>query len=312
MGSLTDIFDRAKEAVSKPLLRVNGDKEQKLVDLIERDYERAKTGRQQYIDEMVELNRFYMGDHWRNLRSQKARQVRPNSVDNFVFSIIEGMVSDFSNEPDILCRPTEPGDEDNAKAMTELCRFILNKNKFKDEQAKALRNFFKYGIFCLQVYWDHFWQGGRGGNRWVGDIRIISRHPGEMFPDPRCRDHIQNAEYVIVAVPRTIEYVRRHYPDRGIYVADDIEFQDVEFFDDNQLGIDLSARRVLVKEYWYKGKPKYLEDGAEENGYGVHVATVAGGVLLRHKSYVYDHGKYPFVWRVCYPMLLSIKKGTTP
>ena len=62
----------------------------------------------------------------------------------------------------------------------------------------------------------------------------------------------------------------------------------------------LSAKRVLVKEYWYKGKPKYLGDGAEENGYGVHVATVAGGVLLLHKSYVYDHGKYPFIWRVCY------------
>ncbi|MCL6612074.1 MAG: hypothetical protein K6T66_11105, partial [Peptococcaceae bacterium] len=172
--------------------------------MVDRDYERAKSGRQQYIDEMIELNRFYIGDHWRNLRSQKAKQVRPNSVDNFVFSIIEGMVSDFSNEPDILCRPTEPGDEENAKAMTELCRYILNKNKFKDEQAKALRNFFKYGIFALQVYWDTAWQGGRGGNRWIGDIRVVARNPGEMFPDPRCRDHIQSAEYVVVAVPRTI------------------------------------------------------------------------------------------------------------
>lgn len=44
-----------------------------------------------------------------------------------------------------------------------------------------------------------------------------------------------------------------------------------------------------------------MEDDSEENGYGVHVATVAGGVLLRHKSYIYEHGKYPFIWRVCYP-----------
>ena len=80
-------------------------------------------------------------------------------------------------------------------------------------------------------------------------------------------------------------------------------------------------------EYWYRGLPKMMTDEdkalfkeqaesklgegkdpseclAKANGSmeGVHCVYVStSGVFLEHKSYVYDHGKYPFVGRTLFP-----------
>jgi len=80
-------------------------------------------------------------------------------------------------------------------------------------------------------------------------------------------------------------------------------------------------------EYWYRGLPKMMteedkqafreqaemllsqgkdpsEAYAKSEGtmYGVHCIYVStSGVFLEHKSYVYDHGKYPFVARTLFP-----------
>lgn len=80
-------------------------------------------------------------------------------------------------------------------------------------------------------------------------------------------------------------------------------------------------------EYWYRGLPKMMTDEdkklfkeqaesllmdgkdpseamakAEGRMEGVHcVYTTTSGVFLEHKSYVYDHGMYPFVARTLFP-----------
>jgi hypothetical protein len=61
----------------------------------------------------------------------------------------------------------------------------------------------------------------------------------------------------------------------------------------------IGGQRFFILKFIEKGSEE--EEESDQQGYGVHVATVAGGILLRHTTYIYQHGKYPFVWRTCYP-----------
>jgi len=94
-------------------------------------------------DELAECNKLYNCDHWslkdptgRVLRTEAQMANRPNSVENFVFSLVEGLVAEFSEDVDIIDYPVEEGDADTATIMTELKKFIMYKNRLKTEREK--------------------------------------------------------------------------------------------------------------------------------------------------------------------------------
>jgi hypothetical protein len=153
--------------------------------------------------------------------------------------------------------------------------------------------------------------------------------------------NLQDMGAVIVKSRKTLEYFKDRFPSQGKKVKSDEDTDDIEIFSHTGVnsegfnrdygasygtGLEKSQTAGLL-EYWYRGLPKMvsaddreifreqaekkLDEGkdpsesyakAEGNMDGVHCIYIsADGVFLEHKSYVYDHGKYPFTARTLFP-----------
>ncbi len=286
-------------------------------------YEVDKEAKQFYNDEMREMYKLYKGDHWNllgvngnPLRTAAQQQNRPNSVENVTFALVEGTASEFSNDVELVDFPVEEGDDDAAQVMSELKKFIFYKNNIAHERVKMLRWFFLYGTLIWHVYWDPEWRGGKGPNRWEGDIRWKAMHPLGLIPDARCMENVNEGRRCHKIAWQPLESVKEKYPDRAHLIQWQTQDPD-EFLDQDQADSegfsagygDDDAEMVPVIETWYIGKPLIGDD----EGLGLHVIWWAGedqGVYLRHENYIYfepgETPQFPFFVKQCYPRENSI------
>lgn len=301
--------------ITPPPVQGNSPDEDNAVRTCYEWFVKDREAKQDYVAEMEEMWKLYKGDHWSligpggvPLRTDEQKKARPNSVENITFALIEGLVAEFAQDVDIVDFPVEQGDEEAANIMTDLKRFIAYKNRISQERLKWLRWFFLYGTGIWHVYWDPNWKGGRGPNRWVGDIRWQAMHPQTIFPDARCRESIHDGTRIHKAYYKSLEYIREHYPERGHLVDPDALRSDMLIGEDDTDVTGWSGEeQALLVETWYKGEPLILGEGEENLGPGLHVIWWAGDgqcVYLRHANYVYfEPGEdvlFPFDFSVCY------------
>lgn len=284
-------------------------------------FEWDRTSKFHYTQEMEEMYLLYKGDHWdlhgtngKPLRNDKQKAAHPNVVENVTFALVEGLVSEFSQEVEVSDFPVEEEDKDAADVMTDLKRFLYYKNRIINEREKFLRNFFLYGTAIWHTYWDPNWIGGKGPNKWVGDIRWKSLHPNFFYPDGRCRESIEDGTRAHKAFYVTLESLRDMFPDTGEYVQSDVIGADM-LIGMNRVDMPFEATQdqALLVETWYKGKPLVLDEGEEDQGNGLHVIWWAGEgqrVYLKHANYVdwdpEEECKFPFIVKQCYPRENSI------
>jgi len=286
-------------------------------------FDRDRIAKQPIQKEFEEAYKIWKGDHWdlkdplgHPLRTEKQKQSRPNTVENIIFSLIEGLVAEFSEEMDLIDQPVEAGDDDVATIMTDLKKYILYKNRIQKQKEHYTRNFFLYGAGVYHPIWDPSWKGGRGPNRWEGDIRVQSLHPQMVFPDARCRTSIEEGQRVHKAVYRTVEYIKNKFgkdvsadmPSGRMTIAEDEEYRSTTAPDEE----------VLLVETWYKGEPLIKSDTDKDkqtdgNKYGMHVVWWCGDTsptYLHHENYIYfdaeEDAKFPFFISVRYPRENSI------
>lgn len=284
-------------------------------------FEADRAAKEFYMEEMEELYKLYKGDHWdlkgadgRILRTPSQKRARPNAVENITFALIEGFVSEFSQDLDIIDYPVEKGDEEAARVMTDLKKFIAYKNRIEIEREKYLRWYFLYGTGIWHPYWDPTWKGGKGPNRWQGEVRWRALHPQLVYPDARCRDSIEDGRRVHKAIWRTLEYIREEFGESGMEVMPDSVNYDMLIGDEYAVPtMEEGEEQALVIETWYKGHPMILDEDEDDLGPGLHVIWWAGegnNVYLKHANYVYydpgEEASFPFIFRQCYPRENSI------
>ncbi|WP_214629997.1 hypothetical protein [Paenibacillus agaridevorans] len=139
---------------------------------------------------------------------------------------------------------------------------------------------------------------------------------------------------------KPLEYYPKRWPENGKKVQPDQDEGDVFIYDMDDYSMrNFNADRTYgdgsigeiktagLIEYWYRGKPKIMTKEDKEifeelandklmqgrdpsealakaagKMNGIHCLYITvGGVFLEHKSYVYDHGKYPIVARTLFP-----------
>lgn len=285
-------------------------------------FEKDKEAKKFYMDEMEEVDKLYRSDHWdltgsdgNALRNDDQKQTRPNAVENMAFSLIEGLISEFSQDTDIVDFPVEEGDDEAAGIMTDLKKFIAYKNRITMERQKWLRNFFYYGTAIWETVWDDDWKGGKGPNRWKGDVRWRSLHPQYAFPDCRVKEDINDGNRFHKAFLTTIEYVRKAFEERGKLVqAETISGEDlIGDTNEDDDGSEAMEEQVWLVETWYTGEPLLLSEGEENKGEGLHILWWAGEgqrIYLKHSNYVYfdpeEDVKLPFHFRQDYPRSNSV------
>ena len=257
-------------------------------------------------------------------RSKRMRKIRPNSENNFIFNALQIQMANItSTTPEVKITGTKNEHEIQAKKVQNMSRYNDEKTKFDLLWRRIVLDFLKYGPAIIKVSWNSEIFGGRGPDRWIGDVSLEQVRKEEFFPDPAILDlelKMNDCSYIIQRYRKKMDYIRDRWDKYGNYIGTDSN-PDIDVDE----GFD--PQMAFVYEYWHRGKPEYmpsdrkseLEQRAaelEEKGYiykakdvadmaekeidGVHVAYYADGVLLEYIPYVYDHGKYPFAFSTRY------------
>ncbi|MGR6546275.1 portal protein [Paenibacillus tundrae] len=324
-----------ENGAEKDSVNPNTPEEQRIYDTVYQDYQVFKQERQQMDDIWRKEQRFYMGDHWKGLRSDAVSKLRPDAVENITFSQIESIVGKLTGwmpYPNFTAQ--EEGDEEKARDLNDFMPFELRQIKFKQKHTRAVRRMVIHGPLIYKTVFDPTVEGGRGMNRYEGRNDIIPVDFGTFFPDPRVKDfiYLQKMGGIIINVPKPLEYFKERWPKQGTKVQPDIGTLETDVFnidsDDGNLSTDATRQQMSgLIEYWYRGLPKQvsaedkklfremaeekLMEGVDPSEYlakadgkmeGVHcIYITTSGVFLEHKAYVFDHGQYPFVARTLYP-----------
>lgn len=317
----------------------NTHEEQKIWETVHQDYQVFKSARQPMEGIWQQEQRFYMGDHWRGLRTEAVSKLRPDAVENVAFSQIESIVGKLTGwmpYPDYTAM--EPNDEEKARDLNDFMPYELRQIKFRHKHTRAVRRCVIHGPLVYKTIFDPTIEGGRGMNRWQGRNDILPVDLGSFFPDPRVTDfiHLQDMSAIVIHTRRPLEYFKKRWSKQGGKVLPDNVSADVEIFStdtydatggESSFNTAIGEKTSGLIEYWYRGLPKLVskedkelfnEQAEEKLSQGIDpsemLAKAAGsmegvhciyistsGVFLEHKAYVYDHGQYPFTARTLYP-----------
>lgn len=273
-----------------------------------------------YNEEMDESDKLRTLKHWdllgptgSPLRTADQQAVHPNAIDPVVNALVEGFISEFAQDVDLIDYAMEEGDDEAALIMSDIKQYIAYKNRIQLERLKWLGNFAWHGTGIWKHVFDPTWIGGEGPNRWSGEIRWQSRHPRYVFPDMSCGEDIHQGRRIHDARYVTKEYLEDKYPEFAALVQ--MGQLDVSLLSDDESGslsTDGQSERTLLVETWYIGRPLILgkdQDGNDETdeGKGLHVIWWCGEsnpIYLRHANYQnYEPGvdpKFPFTFSQCY------------
>lgn len=132
------------------------------------------------------------------------------------------------NPPRYEVRPNSNSteDKDAARLGLEIIENIFEKNRFNEKRQDALMMAMQGGHAYVQVVWDATMgkpMVDPDSNEFVGyegDVKLEVLNCLEVFPDPLAKN-IDEAQYLIKAKTRKLEYFRSRYPERGHLVKEE-------------------------------------------------------------------------------------------
>lgn len=194
----------------------------------------------------------------------------------------------MDNMPEALMVPETKELEAVAEDLTDIVRWVLNRNCYERMHRMRVEDCFATGTAVTQVAWDDDMDNGKG------NVAVV-RWPIEAFLwDPAAND-IQDGRAVFKVSWHPMSWFEQHYPDKEIG-SDEGEYSDLGMADAQQETPLADEDKAMLVEYWYR-----IYD-AKKRRYTVNVAYLAGGVLLENHEDVYKHGMYPFVLDVFTPI----------
>lgn len=245
-------------------------------------HERAKESREILL----------LRDPQQDKATQSRRKDKKTAQLQTLKSTFNNCVADqMDNMPEALMIPETKEMSQVAEDLTDIVRFVLDKNNYESLHRRRIEDCFCTGTAVTQIAWDDSMDNGNGNV-------AIFRWPIENFLWDPMADNIQDARAVFKVSWHPKSWFEQHYPDK----VDDMGSDDSVY---GELGLPEAQKnmhvgedeeRILMVEYWYR-----LYD-AKKKRYTINVAYMAGSVLLESYKDVYKHGMYPFVLDVYTPI----------
>src|SRR5690606_25165992 len=131
------------------------------------------------VADWEEYLKLWRGDHWELLgpdghpyRYDYEKVQHPSPVENYAFALVDGLIAEFASDVELIDYPAEKNDHLAAQMLTGIKRYLLAENGIDKEHRRFLKHLFVLGTGILHCYWDPYWRGGRGPNRWRGNVRV--------------------------------------------------------------------------------------------------------------------------------------------
>jgi len=268
-----------------------GDEQVKEAEEILKRYKEGKTALEQRI---VENEKWFRMRHWDVTGHSKNRNA-PEPKSAWLFNSIANKHADaMDNYPRCSVLPREEQDKQDARTLTSVLPTVLDQNEFEQTYSDIWWYKLKTGTGVTGVFWDSAKLNG------LGDISIRALDILNLFWEPGVTD-IQQSRHMFHVQLYDRDEICEQYPvikegmgewngsvDVAKYAHDDtIDTHD----------------KVLVVDWYYKRK---MPSGKTV----LHYCKFCSGKVLyasenedayRERGY-YDHGRYPFVFDVLFPV----------
>ena len=196
----------------------------------------------------------------------------------------------MDNMPEALMVPETKELESVAEDLTDVVRWVLNRNCYEKMHRARVEDCFCTGTAVTQVAWDPDMDGGKG------NVAVL-RWPVEAFLWDPTAENIQDARAVFKVSWHPMSWFAEHYPEKSDDIGSDMgDYNDLGMPDAQDDNTMRDEERAMLVEYWYRNYD------AKKRRYTINVAYLAGGVLLENHKDVYRHGMYPFVLDVFTPI----------
>lgn len=248
------------------------------------DWQRARTD---FLARVSDEENFYrMRVMPRGHRNSEGEHFAPTSA-WLVNTILQKHADMMEYIPTAACLAREPGDERDAKALSAILPVILERSHFEEAYSENMWYKLKHGVCAYGVFWNNERENG------LGDIDVCRVDLRNFYWQPGVRDLQQSRSVYLVQQMAEAQLRSRfpHYTGKGASAG----IPAVE-------GADGKEEQVVVVDWYYK---KRLPDGRTV----LHYCKFAGECVLfasenepGFENGWYDHGEYPFVLDVLYPI----------
>jgi len=288
--------------------------EKQAIKLVESLFQKAKAARGRYDSRWLDFYQFFRGKQWKEARPS----YRHSEVINFVFQSIQSTVPIITDtRPRIEYIPQEPQDNDYAMLMNDIIEADWSKNNWLSELTEVIYDGHFYGTGLSSMCYDP------DGSHGAGNIKFESEDPFWCFPAPEARDTNKECPFFVHARPRTIDWVKKRWPEHKEHVKADLidlmkgakaDFNKVTFRSpvDDKVYMEnegtpadsLDKDKCLVITAWIADDELVEESEKEINGEKVYESrkkypngrriVTCSGVLLEDGPNPYEDGSIPF------------------
>lgn len=258
-----------------------------------RTLEKYRQGKSSVERRVVQAEDFWKLRQWGRAENENKRTTPATA---WLWNVLVSKHADAMDalpEPNIL--PKEESDKNEAKVLSSIVPVVLAQNGFKKVYSENMWDKLKQGTGIYGVFWDNNKLNG------LGDVAVRKIDVLNCFWEPGIGDIQDSANFFTVEL-RDKKNIIANYPDKA-----------------SELEKNLKGGVLTVKKY-------RTDDTVDDTDKAVVVdwyykKTVSGRTVLHYCKFVndvvlfstendpynfpdglYDHGKYPFVFDVFYPV----------
>ena len=257
---------------------------QRAADLLEA----YRRGKQSLDRRILEDERWYRLRHGASVRPGE-----PAPASGWLLNSLLGKHGDMMDNypaPDVF--PREPSDMQDAKTLSRILPVILERSDFEGLYSRNAYPKLRHGTACYGVFWDPEAEDGRG------DVRVTAVDLLNLFWEPGVRD-IQDSRNLFLVTQCDNDLLDAAYPALRGKLRAPIDSTNQRIPEDV---LDRSGKSQVV-DWYYK---KRLPNGKTI----VHFCKFVGSTVLYASENeqmfmsqgLYDHGQYPFVLDVLFPL----------
>ncbi len=246
-----------------------------------------KNGKEQLEARVKENEEWYRLRHWNHMKKSNNDKLVVEGKSAWLFNSLLNKHADFKDnmpEPNIL--PREAHDIEEAKTLSSIIPLVLENCDYEKCYSDATWDKLKSGTAIYGVFWDSNALNG------LGDICIKTIDMLNIYWEPGITN-IQDSKNLFIVSLEDLDTVQKQY-NVEIDSSKAIEISEYTLED----SIDTTGK-VLLIDWYYKD--------IDENGKQVlNFVKLANETILynsmQHMDTLYEHGMYPVVFDVLFPM----------
>ncbi len=265
--------------------------EEQITEALSR-FERFRSGKARLDARIKVEEEWWKVRHWEMVSNKAAKDPQPSSA--WTFNAVINKHADLMDSiPKATCLARERDDENSAKILTEIFPVVLEGTDWEQVYSDNSYYFLKHGVSCYRVGWDNKLSYG------IGDVGIKDVDILNLFWEPGITD-IQRSSDIFEIELISLEHLKRKYPKFSEKFSGGDSGMAAKYFSDSDID---SSDKALIFNWYYK----------KVNDYGktiLHYCKFSCGCVLfasendeRYaESGYYDHGKYPYILDVMFPI----------